>query len=448
MDRILILGGGPTGLGAAFRLAREETDWLLLEREPTVGGLAASFREQGFTWDIGGHVLFSHYPLFDGVMDEVLPVNERLVHQRIASVKVGDRFIPYPFQYNIGFLPQAAAWQCIEGLLDLHLNNTTIDRSSFQRYIETHFGKGIGSIFMLPYNRKVWAHPLEKLSCNWLNDRVAAIDLKKVLYHAFCGKANDQWGPNNTFFFPRNGGTGAIWQRLASRLPAGKVRLTEEAVAIDPSRHEVTTRQGTVLRYDYLISTIPLDRVVALSGQSRLTSQANRLQYTHTHVIGIGIRGTLPPEISRHGWIYYPEAGLPFYRSTVFSNYSPANAPQGHQSIMVEIAEPSENNCSRDEAVDRALKGCMQVPLVGSEKQIAQIWYSKAEYGYPIPTIDRDEILDSIQPSLEQQNIFSRGRFGAWKYEIGNMDHSFMQGYEAAERILTGSREKVLNGVV
>jgi len=64
-----------------------------------------------------------------------------------------------------------------------------------------------------------------------------------------------------------------------------------------------------------------------------------------------------------------------------------------------------------------------------------------AEFGYPVPTVDRDEILHDVVTALEKMNIFSRGRFGGWKYEAANMDHSVMQGVEAVDRILDGTGE-------
>jgi hypothetical protein len=66
-----------------------------------------------------------------------------------------------------------------------------------------------------------------------------------------------------------------------------------------------------------------------------------------------------------------------------------------------------------------------------------------AECGYPTPTMDRDAALNVLLPALEEHSIFSRGRFGAWRYEVGNMDHSFMQGVQAADHILSGRPELV-----
>jgi len=66
--------------------------------------------------------------------------------------------------------------------------------------------------------------------------------------------------------------------------------------------------------------------------------------------------------------------------------------------------------------------------------------------GYPTPSLSRDERLKIVLPYLQKKcSIWSRGRFGAWKYEVANQDHSFMQGVEAVDNILYGSPEMTLN---
>ncbi|MEK6556879.1 MAG: NAD(P)-binding protein, partial [Candidatus Margulisiibacteriota bacterium] len=174
---ILIIGAGPTGLGAAHRLSELGVEsYSVLERNNFVGGLAASFSREGYTMDIGGHVLFSHYPYFDKVVDRALQGNY-LEHVREAWIWILARFVPYPFQNNIKFLPRELIWECIEGLIDLKLNP---DSANFEEWIDANFGAGIAKYFMKPYNTKVWAHPLTLMSKEWISERVSVIDLKKV----------------------------------------------------------------------------------------------------------------------------------------------------------------------------------------------------------------------------------------------------------------------------
>lgn len=43
----------------------------------------------------------------------------------------------------------------------------------------------------------------------------------------------------------------------------------------------------------------------------------------------------------------------------------------------------------------------------------------------PTPSLSRDSALKDILPNLKNEyGIRSRGRFGSWKYECGNQDHS------------------------
>ncbi len=62
-----------------------------------------------------------------------------------------------------------------------------------------------------------------------------------------------------------------------------------------------------------------------------------------------------------------------------------------------------------------------------------------------MPTLERNRALGMIQPYLSQLGIYSRGRFGAWQYEIGNMDHSVMQGVEWVNAHLQNEPEVTWN---
>merc|ERR1712225_214617 len=54
----------------------------------------------------------------------------------------------------------------------------------------------------------------------------------------------------------------------------------------------------------------------------------------------------------------------------------------------------------------------------------------------------REGQLKKLLPNLKDNyGIWSRGRFGAYRYEVANQDHSFMQGVEAVDGILFGAPE-------
>lgn len=71
--------------------------------------------------------------------------------------------------------------------------------------------------------------------------------------------------------------------------------------------------------------------------------------------------------------------------------------------------------------------------------------HCRLEHGYPTPSVGRDAILSQALPWLRSQNIWSRGRFGAYKYEVANQDHSLMLGVECADNILFGTKELTLH---
>ena len=74
-------------------------------------------------------------------------------------------------------------------------------------------------------------------------------------------------------------------------------------------------------------------------------------------------------------------------------------------------------------------------------KRIVARWHCSPRMTYPVPSVGRDAALGTIQPWLRSQDIWSRGRFGGWLYEIGNMDHSAMQGVEWVDHVLSGTPE-------
>lgn len=443
--KYLIIGAGPTGLGAAHRLAElGETDVLSLERHDYAGGLAASFTDDaGFTWDIGGHVVFSHYDYFDDLLDGLLK-GERLEHERESWVRSCGTWVPYPFQNNIRYLPPEERWKCVEGLLPGRRPEGTPE--NFHQWIETVFGIGIAETFMWPYNYKVWATPPERMGYTWIGERVSVIDLERVVKNLALDADDVAWGPNNTFKFPLAGGTGEIYRRLAESL-GDAIHYKKEVVSVDADRRVVRTSDGDEYRYEYLLNTAPVDIFVSkwlVQSDESFRNAAADLAHNGVFVGGVGVDADKSRFDSRC-WMYFPESDSPFYRVTNFHHYSPNNVamPGKQLGFMCESSFSSFKQEKLDELMDQTVQGLVNTTLMTAEEsnRVVTRWEYVADYGYPVPTLERDDALRAIHPRLEEKGIYSRGRFGGWKYEVSNMDHSVMQGVEWANFMVRGEEE-------
>lgn len=439
---ILIVGAGPCGLACGRELDRlGQRDWLIVERADHAGGLASSVLDPaGFTWDMGGHVVFSHFGEFDALLAEAME-EDVLDHDRSSYVRFDGRWVPYPFQNNLRHLPDEVTAECLDGLAKAPGGSTEMD---FRTWMLATFGEGITSHFMEPYNWKVWATPAEWMAADWIAERVSVVDYERALRSVREGYDDLAWGPNNRFVFPAMGGTGEIYRRLAIRLE-DRIRYQARVTAVDAERR-VARVAGEEIPFSALVSTMPLDRLVDTIADSpgEVRAAAAQLRHNSVYMVGIGYELPLGDEKS---WMYFPQSTAPFYRATNFAKYSPSNVPGGDTSrycaYMTETAYSPEKPEPRAELETRVEEGLRASGVVAGRPPIASIHVENIDYAYPVPTLGRDAALGIIQPWLMDHEILSRGRFGSWRYEIGNMDHAVKMGIDAAHRIVTGQQEEL-----
>jgi protoporphyrinogen oxidase len=442
-QQIVIIGAGPCGLACARELDRLGwRDWVIVERAGHAGGLASSVIDPaGFTWDLGGHVVFSHFNAFDELLDEVMG-GEILSHDRSSYVRFDERWVPYPFQNNLRHLPESLIAECLDGLAAVPGGDATMD---FGAWMRATFGAGITRLFMEPYNFKVWATPPAWMASHWIAERVAVVDYERALRSVENGQDDVAWGPNNQFVFPATGGTGEIYRRLAARFES-QIRYDQEVVEVDATRRTVRLASGEQLRYDALVSTMPLDLLVAslADAPEPVREAAAKLRHNGVWMVGVGYETPLADDKS---WMYFPQDHAPFYRATNFAKYSSANVPDGdverYCAYMTETSYSPEKPEPREDLEQRVEAGLRASGVVAGRPRVASIHVEDIPYAYPVPTLERDDALAVIQPWLAGHDVFSRGRFGSWRYEIGNMDHAVKMGIDAARMLVRRDDEEL-----
>jgi protoporphyrinogen oxidase len=218
---------------------------------------------------------------------------------------------------------------------------------------------------------------------------------------------------------------------------------------VDVERRALCLAGGATQPYDALVSTMPLDRLVARASQApeEVVRAARALKHNSVYMVGVGYEA---PLVDDKSWMYFPGEEAPFYRATNFAKYAAANVPDAdtsrYRAFMTETAFSESRAVPRSGLEEKVVDGLRAAQLIDGRPAIASVHVEEIEYAYPVPTLGRDAALGVIQPWLMRQRVFSRGRFGSWRYEMGNMDHAVKMGIDVARHLVQGIAEELWPG--
>ncbi|MEK6591120.1 MAG: FAD-dependent oxidoreductase [Nitrospinota bacterium] len=433
---VAILGAGPAGLSAAYNLKDKST---LIEKEDRVGGLARSKEIDNFIFDYAGHIFFTQDKYAFKLFKKLLGDNINFKN-RDAWVYSKDVYTRYPFQANIYGLPMDVIMDCVIGIIEARYNANGKRPRHFEDWINLTFGKGIARHFMKPYNQKVWAFPIDRMTYEWIADRVMTPDIKEVLEGAFKSRAVE-FGSNSTFAYPLRGGSQAFADSFLPYLKDTKILLKSEIVSIDVKEkviklESIVNSQWSMVKreigYDKVISSLPLPQIVSLCNKvpQNVKKAAEELAFSSVYCVNLGINY---PEITEKSWIYYPERDIIFQRIFIQSNASPYTAPEGKSSITAEISYSKFKKIGREGLIERVIDDLKKVKLLSNSKDVIVSDLLDIKYGYVIFEKGRRKKVDIVHRFLKENNIIPVGRFGEWEYY--NMDHAILSGKRGAEEI-------------
>jgi protoporphyrinogen oxidase len=421
---VLIIGAGLAGLCAARSLRRP---FILLEKEAVPGGLTRSIHSGGSTYDFTGHLLHFKGSGLEPLIEELLPGVMTPVERR-AAVFTHDRFIPYPFQANFHPLPREVVKECLLGFIRTSSKQWP-EPENFEQWSLMMFGDGICRHFMRPYNEKIFRTPLAGMTADWVDWSVPRPGLETVVDGAL-GTTTEGLGYNPSFLYPREGGIEVLPNALATDLK--DIRYNQNTIAIDPKRRIALTASGMEIEYQTLLSTMPLNRLLILLGESNehALRWADKLRWVNVFNLNLTLRRPAPWPWQ---WLYLPEPRFRCYRIGVSSNISPALAPPGCCTVYAEVShlpdEPLDESRTREEILD----DLRRVGLLEENTSIINELPLRIDPAYVIHDAFRRDNLPTIHAWLRERLILSIGRWGRWEYS--GMKDAMKQGFATAETL-------------
>ena len=325
--KVGILGGGLAGLTVANFL---RCDFEVLEKNEECGGLCRSLSEGGFTFDYGGgHVIFSKNKRIIDFVKGLLRKNLNWC-RRNTKIFFRDRYVKYPFENGLSDLPPKDRFECL-----YHFVENWIKRESGQlrkpnntkEWMYHAFGKGIAEKYLIPYNKKIWRIPPERMSLGWVGGRVPYPPLRDVIKSAL-GIPTEGYLHQLYFYYPKRGGIRALPKALEKKVK-GKITPNFEVRSIKLEEGEWVVSDGKwEKRFDKLVSTIPIQE---LSKAYRDTPNEVRravagLRYNSLIAVCLGLD---TKKLNDFSWVYFPhkENGM-FHRVSFPFNYTPTSPPR------------------------------------------------------------------------------------------------------------------------
>ncbi|MGA2301742.1 MAG: protoporphyrinogen oxidase-like protein [Candidatus Acidiferrum sp.] len=414
--KMLILGAGVTGLAAGW-----VSGLPVYEAEEAPGGICSSYYlrpgnktrlhsppddGEAYRFEVGGgHWIFGGDALILQFIESLTPLKS---YDRRSSVYFPDRgmFVPYPLQNNLKYLDPEIIEKALREMAGAAHNHRA---QTMAEWLEANFGRTLYDLFFGPFHELYTAGLWKSIAPQ--DAYKSPVNLSLAIEGAF--NHSRPVGYNTRFVYPAEG-LNALTQRIASR---SDIRYGKRVAQIDARRREVFFADGSGARYEQLLSTLPLNRMMDLTG---LSVEAASGPSPSVLVINLGAhRGPTCPE---DHWVYVPHSNCGFHRVGFYSNvdasFLPASARKARErvSIYVEKAfaegqRPSSSEVS--ELSQHVVEQLQQWGWIAEVETIDPTWIDVA-YTWSRPGSNWKQL--ALQ-TLEKQGIYPVGRYARWVFQ-------------------------------
>ncbi len=490
----IIIGAGPAGLTAAYRLLKEtDIKPIILEASPYIGGISRTAVVDGNRMDIGGHRFFSKNAEVNELWQELMPLQGKpsyddkklgvekplaeggpdpettdrvmLLRNRISRIFFLRKFFDYPISLkpetfkNMGFKNTMRSGF---GYIGSAIHKKPED--SLENFYINRFGRPLYEMFFEDYTTKLWGRHPSQISADWGAQRVKGLSLMKAVWNVlskpFRPKDKVETSLIEQYYYPKYG-PGQLWETLADEIKelGGEIIMNTEVSGIKLDGNKVvsvTTADGREFGGDCFMSTMPVKDLVAGMGDAvpaDVRRIAEGLPYRDFITVGLLVDKLKLVNKTKHKtltgdvpdcWIYIQERDVKLGRLQLFNNWSPYMVADPEHTMWIGLEyfcnEGDEMwNMSDEDFIKFAIDELVKIDVIdrASVKDARRIRVKKAYPAYFDTYAEFDTVKDYLSGI---DNLWCLGRNGQHRYN--NMDHSMLTAMEAVRAIAAGSNDK------
>ena len=330
MKRVVILGAGMAGFGAAHRLHARGVESVLYEKHSYIGGHAASFKSKGFVFDDGPHISFTKIERIQKLLAESVDHDYEVIQARSNNYWKG-YWIKHPAQCNLYGLPEKNVVDILYDFICAQKRKSA-EVKNYKDWLYASFGKTFAEMFPMKYGEKFHTTTSDNMTTDWIGLRLYQANLREVILGALTSDTPDVHYVDH-FRYPSRGG---FVSYLNAFLTQTNVQLNHELVELNLQNKQLRFANGTVAPYDYVISSVPLPELIPRirNVPAEILAASQKLACTTCVLVNLAIDRA---DISKAHWTYFYDPDIIFTRLSFPHMQTADNAPAGSGSIQAEI---------------------------------------------------------------------------------------------------------------
>ena len=403
----VILGAGIAGLGASYALLTQGKSCVIFEKDDKYGGLCGNFEKEGFRFDRFVHFTFTKNEKVNTIFKKSSPEVYRHIPNAYNLYK--GIWIKHPAQNNLYPLEDKEK----ELIISDFKKRKSVDgvtASNYEEWLRLQFGDYFAEHFPMVYTKKYWMRDAKELRTEWVGQRVYQPSIEEVI----SGAENPE--TPITYYakemrYPKYGGFKSFLLEMAKN---ADIRYSKEVKLIDSNEKVITFKDGSKVRYNRLISSLPLPEIVRfMKGDvpQKVREAAEKLECTCGYHISVALRTkNIPPYL----WWYIYDKDILASRVHSPSLKSPDNAPDGCSSLQFEVY-CKEHEYSENQLIDGTIGKLINLGVI-NEEDILFVNLGYEKYANVIFTEPIFKVRKMVRDYFSSIGIETIGRFGEWDY--------------------------------